>query len=66
MNNETVQVVNIVLAFAAIMLLCAVAFVRESISALELLSNWASARAWGLKCAKRQMEEFEKNRTMVV
>ena len=34
----------------------AVLFVRENISALDALSAWAAARAWGLRCAKVEYE----------
>ena len=54
------QTVNIILSSIVVMLVVAVLFVRENASALELLSNWAASRAWGLKCAKVEMERRHK------
>jgi hypothetical protein len=45
---------NIVLAFFAVFVVCAFLAVRENESALDLLSNWAASRSWGLKCAKAE------------
>jgi hypothetical protein len=58
MSNFNTEAVNVILSFALIMIVCAALVARESIQALEIIAEWATARAWGLKCMERQKQEF--------
>ena len=45
---------NMTLLMFALFIVCSFFFVRENEHALDLLSNWAASRSWGLKCAKAE------------
>ena len=48
--------INIVLAMVVILAAIAAFAIRESAEALEAISRWAAARAWGIRCAAVELE----------